>query len=127
MSECAACTSLTPPPGASNEELPFQLVERLCSESHEGAHLTSCRHCGRLFLHLWAEVGGWEVEDLWRYWVPVSAAEADRFRALFSLDEDEAFREIRRFIDTRRRLVRDPDRYFSWRDLHGEPGLYMPT
>jgi hypothetical protein len=127
MPECAACTTQTPPPGTSNDELPFQLVELLWAESREGAHLTSCRHCGRLFLHFWAEAGPREAEDLWRYWVPASAAEAERFRSLFALDSNEALREIRRFIDTRRRLVRDPDKSFVWSEKHGSGGLFFTT
>ena len=127
MPECAVCMTIAPPPGASNDELPFQLVELLWAESREGAHVTSCRSCGRLFLHFWAERGGPEPTHPWRYWVPISAAEAERFRALFALDPDEALREIRRFIDTRRRLERNPEMSFRWSEQSGNGGVYSPT
>lgn len=111
----------------SQEVLPFEQRELFLAGSHEGASLCACRGCGHLFLRLWREVGGWEIEDMWRYWAPISAAEADALRADFAADEDRGLARASALVLSRRRVVQGPGGEIGWSDAPSSAGLWMHT
>lgn len=111
----------------SRETLPFEQREVWLSDSHEGASLCACRACDRLFLRLWREVGGWEIEDIWRYWAPLAAGEADELRAAFAADEDLGLARASALVLSRPRLVQTPEGAIGWSDAPSSAGLWMHT
>lgn len=123
MAECSACERQD----MSAELLPFTAREDLLSDSHEGASLCACGACGRLFVRVWREVGGWDIEDIWRYWAPVSRDEADALRAAFAGGEDEGMARASALILERPHLVQTPAGLVGWSSASFEVGLWMHT
>lgn len=123
MLACSACGR----EDMSKALLPFTQQEALLSDSHEGASLCLCSACGRLFVRVWREVGGWEIEDLWRYWAPVSLAERDELRAAFARDGDDGMARAIALILARPHLVETPTGQVHWSAADFELGLWMHT
>lgn len=111
----------------SPESLPFEQQEVLLAGSHEGASLCRCRGCGRTFVRVWREVGGWEIEDLWRFWAPVSPAEGDALRTAFARDEDRGMARAGELVLSRTHLVQAPEGGLRWSAASFEVGLWMHT
>lgn len=123
MAECGACDRQD----MSKESLPFTPLEDLLSDSHEGASLCACRACGRRFVRVWREVGGWEIEDIWRYWAPVSQVEADELRVAFVGGDDEGMARAIALILGRPHLVQTPTGGLGWSSASFAVGLWMHT
>lgn len=111
----------------SKETLPFTQREDLLSDSHEGASLCACRGCGRRFVRVWREVGGWEIEDIWRYWAPVTPEEEAGLRAAFAGGDDEGMARASALILARPHLVEAPTGRVGWSSASFEVGLWMHT
>lgn len=104
-----------------DDPLPFTPHQRLAFTPHAGVSLVACPDCGQLFVRLWREVGGWDIEDIWRFWAPVSAEEADALR------EGDAIEMAKDLVLSRPRLVEDPDQNRAVRNDSFEPGIWMHT
>lgn len=65
------------------KKLPFELVASIYDDGHLGISLWRCKSCKRLLVKLWIEWQSpdFETEDIWRYFVPVSADEGQAFRS----------------------------------------------
>jgi hypothetical protein len=121
--DCDTCTR----EDMSKAQLLFTQQESLLCDSHEGASLWPCHACGRLFVHVWREVGGWEIEDIWRYWAPVAPAEVDALRAAFARDGDDGMARATALLLSRRHLVESPTHAVYWSASDHEIGLWMHT
>ena len=65
-------------------------------------------------MRVWREVGGWEIEDIWRYWAPVTPEEEAGLRAAFAGGDDEGMARASALILARPHLVEAPTGRVRW-------------
>ncbi|MEL6347741.1 MAG: hypothetical protein AAFV53_31840 [Myxococcota bacterium] len=119
MTTCARCVL---PILASEDPLPLEHQEVFAREAHEGASRTRCPACGQDFLRLWREVGGWDIEDIWVYWVPITTAEIAQLRAA-----SDPLKQASTLVMSRTRLVRMPSGTLHVSSESREIGIWMHT
>jgi len=99
------------------DDLPFELVAGIVDHSHESVDLMRCKYCGQLFADYWIEILLDDDDDMWSYWVPITAAEAEALQAPGGASK------IISLIKSRRRLVCGPSGKFRWNEGDFEIGI----
>jgi hypothetical protein len=85
-------------------------VEKLFDSAHIDICLSECKECGQMFLNCMSEytTGDWD-DDLWRFWVPLSAVDIEAMRKAPRLTKFAG-----ELVRDRAHICKNPEGKISW-------------